>query len=119
MLVFQKIAMDGAPYGPGFKQIDFPRDQIVHLAGDETGICSVSFGLLAATPKSLRSKVKGVAVNGMEPTPDNIKFGKYLISRPLVLGTKGMPKGDVKTFIDFMLSPEGQKFVGKHFVPVK
>ena len=117
--VFQKIAMDGAPYGNGFKEIDLPRDQIVHLAGDPTGICSVSFGLLAATPKHLRDKVKGIGVNGMKPEPENIKYGKYLISRPLLLVTKGMPKGDVKEFINFMLTNEGQKIVGINFVPVK
>ncbi|MHC4139923.1 MAG: phosphate ABC transporter substrate-binding protein [Planctomycetota bacterium] len=119
MLVFQKMAMDGAPYGTGFKEIDLPRDQIVHLAGDPTGICSVSFGLLAATPKHLRNNVKGVGVDGNEPTPGNIKSGKYLIARPLVLATKGMPKGNVKTFIKFMLSPDGQEIVAKHFVSVK
>jgi ABC-type Fe3+ transport system substrate-binding protein len=31
----------------------------------------------------------------------------------------GAPKGDVKAFIDYMLSPAGQAFVGKDFVPVR
>jgi ABC-type Fe3+ transport system substrate-binding protein len=31
----------------------------------------------------------------------------------------GPPKGDVKAFIDFMLSPAGQAFVAKDFVAVR
>ncbi len=119
MLVFQKMAMDGADYGKGFNEIDLPRDQIVQLASDRNGICSVSFGLLAATRESVKNKVKSVSVNGIEPTPKNIKSGAYLISRPLTLATKGLPKGDVKEFISFILSPEGQKIVGINFVPVR
>jgi phosphate transport system substrate-binding protein len=119
MLVFQKLAMDGAAYATDFKEIDYPRDQIVHLAGDKTGICSVSLGLLAATSDRVRNSVKAVFVNVVEPTPGNIKSGAYLISRPLNLATVGLPKGDVKKFVKWILSPAGQKFVGKNFVPVR
>jgi phosphate transport system substrate-binding protein len=119
MLEFQKLAMDDAPYGKGFKEIDLPRDQISYLAGNETGICSVSLGLLAAVSPEVRGQVKAVTVNNVEPTDNNIRSGAYLISRPLLLVTNGLPKGLVKKFIDFMLSSEGQKFVAINFVPVK
>jgi phosphate transport system substrate-binding protein len=119
MLAFQEMAMDKAPYGKGFKEIDFPRDQIVEVAKDENGICSVSFGLLAAVSPDLRDKVKFVTVNGIEPTDKNIQSGAYLISRPLLLVTVGLPKGNVKKFIDYMLSKEGQDIVNKNFVPVR
>jgi ABC-type Fe3+ transport system substrate-binding protein len=36
-----------------------------------------------------------------------------------VLATKGLPKGNIKKFIDFMQSKEGQEIVSKNFVPVK
>jgi len=119
MLEFQKLAMDDAPYAKGFKEIDLPRDQITYVAGDETGICSVSLGLLAAVGPEVRAKVKAVTVNNIEPSDDNIRSGAYLISRPLLLVTNGLPKGMVKKFIDFMLSSEGQKYVAINFVPVK
>lgn len=119
MLVFQKITMGKAPYGKGFKEIDMPKDQIVYLAGNPTGICSVSLGLLSAVSSEVKSKVKSVSVEGMSPTEDNIRSGGYLISRPLLLVTKGLAKGEVKEFIDFMLTSEGQSYVAKHFVPVK
>ncbi len=119
LAMFQKLAMDKAPYGSGFKEIDLPRDQLVQLSKDKTGICSVSLGLLTAVSASVKANVKAVAVNGIEPTAKNIKSGAYLISRPLTLGTMGRPKGDVKKFIKFILSSEGQKIVGKNFVPMK
>ncbi|MDP2158346.1 MAG: phosphate ABC transporter substrate-binding protein [Nitrospirota bacterium] len=119
MLAFQEMAMDNSEYGSGFKEIDLPRDQIVDVAKNEDAICSVSFGLLAAVPSDLRSNVKAVTINGVEPSDKNIQSGAYLISRPLLLVTNGLPKGNVKKFIDFMLSAEGQKIVNINFVPVK
>jgi phosphate transport system substrate-binding protein len=119
MLAFQEMAMDNAAYGTGFKEIDFPRDQIVDVAKNENAICGVSFGLLAAVSSDLRGNVKAVTVNGVSPSDANIQSGAYLISRPLLLVTQGLPKGDVKKFIDFMLSAEGQKIVGTNFVPVR
>lgn len=119
MLAFQEMAMDNAAYGTGFKEIDFPRDQIVDVAKNENAICGVSFGLLAAVSGDLRGNVKAVTVNGIAPSDANIRSGAYLISRPLLLVTMGLPKGDVKKFIDFMLSPDGQKVVATNFVPVK
>lgn len=119
MLAFQEMAMDKAPYGTGFKEIDFPKDQIVEVAKDENGICSVSAGLLAAVPSDLKNKVKTITVDGIEPEDKNIRSGAYLISRPLLLVTAGLPKGNVKKFIDFMLTKEGQDIVNKNFVPVK
>ena len=56
----------------------------------------------------------------IEPTVENVRSGKYPISRPLLMYTKGEPQGTVKEFIDFSLSPEGQEIVVKtDFVPVK
>ena len=119
MLAFQEMAMDKAPYGKGFKEIDLPRDQIVDVAKNPNAVCSVSAGLLAAVTPDLQKNVKTVTVNGVEPKDKNIQSGAYLISRPLLLVTHGLAKGNAKKFIDFMLSKEGQEIVGKNFVPVK
>lgn len=119
MLAFQEIAMAKAPYGPGFKEIDFPRDQISEVAKDENGICSVSFGLLASVPADLHDKVQAVTINGIDTSDKNIQSGAYPISRPLLLVTKGLHAGNVKKFIDFMLSKEGQAIVNKNFVSVR
>lgn len=116
---FQEHAMDGAAYGKGFKEIDFPRDQIVEISKDENGICGVSLGLLAAVSPDVQGKVKVITVNNVEPNEKNVKSGAYVISRPLLLVTKGLPEGAVKEFISFALSKEGQEIVTKNFVPVR
>ncbi|MDD5730413.1 MAG: substrate-binding domain-containing protein, partial [Candidatus Omnitrophica bacterium] len=73
---------------------------------------------------SAKEKAIAVAKNKdaeyVQPTLENVKSGKYPISRPLLMYTKGKPEGTVKGFIDFVLSPEGQDIVKKiDFVPVK
>ncbi len=68
----------------------------------------------------ISSKVKALAVDGVEPTKETVVSGKYKLARPLYLYTDGKPMGLAKEFIDFVLSPEGQKIVDKiGFVPVK
>jgi phosphate transport system substrate-binding protein len=117
--MFQEMVLDGAAYGQDFKEIDLPRDQIVDLASNPNGICSVSLGLLAAVPGDVKAKVKPILINGVEPTEKNVQSGAYLISRPLLLVAKGLPKGEVKEFIQFMLSSDGQAIVARNFVPVR
>ncbi len=61
-------------------------------------------------------KVNALAVKGedgktIEPTGDNIASGAFPMSRPLFLITNGEPSGDAATFIQFVLSERGQKFV--------
>ena len=56
----------------------------------------------------------------LEPTLENVKNNEYPISRPLLMYTEGKPEGQIKAFIDFALSPEGQEIVIKtDFVPIK
>lgn len=56
----------------------------------------------------------------IEPTLENIRSGKFPISRDLSLIVAGEPNGAIKEFIDFILSPEGQEIVEKSgYVPVR
>jgi len=56
----------------------------------------------------------------VEPTIDNVISGDYPVSRPLYFYTAGEPKGLVKTYVDFVLSDEGQDIVLQlDFVPIK
>jgi phosphate transport system substrate-binding protein len=55
--------------------------------------------------------VQHASVNGIAPTPENVRNGKYPISRYLYLYTVSQPHGIMKQFIDWVLSPEGQRVV--------
>ncbi|MBF0217358.1 MAG: phosphate ABC transporter substrate-binding protein [Candidatus Omnitrophica bacterium] len=72
---------------------------------------------------SLKHKPVSIAANEKSeyaaPIIENVLNGKYPISRPLFLYTKGEPSGPVKKFVDFALSKEGQEIVlATDFVPV-
>ena len=56
---------------------------------------------------------------GVEPGVEAARSGKYPIARKLYMYTAGEPQGEVKAFIDWVLSPEGQKLVeSEGFVPL-
>ncbi|MFL5357592.1 phosphate ABC transporter substrate-binding protein [Archangium sp.] len=56
----------------------------------------------------------------LAPSAENIKSGKYPLSRDLYFYLRNKPTGDAKAFIDFALSPEGQALVTKvGYFPVK
>jgi phosphate transport system substrate-binding protein len=64
--------------------------------------------------------VKELKVEGIAPTKEAVLSGKYPLSRPLFLYTKGAPAGEIKEFIDFCLSAAGQKIVSEvGYFPVK
>lgn len=49
--------------------------------------------------------------SGMLPTPETIAKNKYPITRYLYMYLRNRPTGDLKKFIDWILSPDGQKIV--------
>lgn len=56
----------------------------------------------------------------VKPSADTVNNGKYPIARPLFMYTRGEPAGEVKNYIDWILSPDGQKIVGQlGFVPLQ
>ena len=58
--------------------------------------------------------VKALKYDGAEPTEENIKAGKYFLSRPFVMATKGeiSEQSDlVKALFDFIYSDEGSELV--------
>ncbi|MGB9794035.1 PstS family phosphate ABC transporter substrate-binding protein [Caldisericum exile] len=59
----------------------------------------------------LDSQVKAVAYEGIMPSKETVVNHTYKLSRFLYMYTNGEPKGEVKNFIDFVLSPEGQDIV--------
>jgi phosphate transport system substrate-binding protein len=59
--------------------------------------------------------IKALAVKGddaseaVKPSMETVETGKYPLSRNLFFYTVGPPTGEIKAFIDWVLSPEGQK----------
>jgi phosphate transport system substrate-binding protein len=73
---------------------------------------------------SPRQKVLAVAKDenspAVAPTIETVRANTYPISRPLFLYTRDDPTGVVKEFLEFVLSPQGQKIVrDTDFVPLR
>lgn len=53
------------------------------------------------------------------PSLENVVNGKYSLARPLHMYTLGQPTGHLKEYLDWIMSPEGQKIVEEAgYVPV-
>lgn len=89
------------------------------ITGNPNAIGYYGMGYISKDQKAIKV-AKDKESPYIEPTIENVKTGNYPISRPLFMCTKGEPTGLTKTFIDFVLSSEGQKIVAEiDFVPVK
>lgn len=71
------------------------------VANDPKAVGYLSHGLL-------NEKIRAVAVNGAHCTNEEIGSGAYLLVRPMYLLTRGEPAGEVRAFVDYVLSFEGQ-----------
>jgi phosphate transport system substrate-binding protein len=56
---------------------------------------------------------KDAAAPGVLPDQVNVANGSYPLSRPLFFYLRNKPSGETKSFIDWVLSPEGQSVVTK------
>ncbi|WP_040195774.1 phosphate ABC transporter substrate-binding protein [Candidatus Soleaferrea massiliensis] len=59
----------------------------------------------------INETVKALKVEGVSPSGDTIKDGSYKLQRNFIMITKGEEKAQVKAFLDYILSDEGQAVV--------
>ncbi|HVO75914.1 MAG TPA: phosphate ABC transporter substrate-binding protein [Ignavibacteriaceae bacterium] len=95
------------------KDINLKKDALIQdsngtiretVANDENSIGYLSHGLI-------NNKIKPLKVDGIDATAENIISGQYKLVRPIFLLVKGNMQGEVKNFIDFILTPEGQEII--------
>lgn len=74
------------------------------VEGDENSIGYISLG-------SMSDSVKGLQVDGVDPTAENIINGTYTLSRPFNIVTNGQVSDAAQDFINFIMSEDGQKVI--------
>ena len=77
------------------------------VEGNKNAIAYISFGYLSDT-------LNDVKIDGVEATDENVVEGKYPVSRPfLVVNRKDNLSEDAKSFVEFILSDEGQSIIAE------
>jgi phosphate transport system substrate-binding protein len=61
---------------------------------------------------------KAVAIEGLTPTTDAMRSGKYRWVKEFGIVTVGAPRGGAKRFLDFAMGPEGERVLTQHGVVV-
>jgi phosphate transport system substrate-binding protein len=56
-------------------------------------------------------KVKALTLNGVAPTPEHVKSKRYFLTRDFFFVIKGEPTPSIKKFLDFVLSPDGDRVI--------
>ncbi len=75
------------------------------------GFASTGFG------SARKRNVKMLKVNGIAPTKENIISGRYPFRRPLFIVIRKNARPEVRRFVDFVLSPKGQKLISSYGMP--
>ncbi len=77
----------------------------------------VGLGFIDNSVKAVKVDTNGALV---DPTIANVLSGSYPLSRSLYMITNGQSTGLAKMYLDYLLSPEGQRILSEEgFVPVK
>ncbi|ALG67426.1 PstS family phosphate ABC transporter substrate-binding protein [Beggiatoa leptomitoformis] len=108
--VFAKSILDNSSYQS--VEVVTPDGRMAPVVARERGaIGQISFSFL------LDAKgVKPLEIDGQIATVEN---PNYPISRPLYFTTKGEAQGEVKAFLEWTLSDDGQKVIKQRFVGIR
>lgn len=107
-VVFEKLVMKGKRVTPTAVVMPNSRAVVEYVAEHPQAIGYVSMGHVS-------EEVKVLEIEEAAPTPDSVRQGAYHLLRPFFLITRQEPTGEIKGFIDFVLSLTGQSIVGRKY----
>ena len=115
---FKENVLSGADFASQTQTLPGTAAIVNAMAKDKYGI---GYGGAAYAKGVKYCKVKKDSQTpGYEPTLENVKSGKYPISRYLYWYLRNKPTGETKKLVDWILSEQGQQIVSKvGYFPVK
>jgi len=115
---FREHVLNKKDYKLGSRDMSGSKD-VVELVGKTPGAIGYSgMGYKTDAVKFVKIAPKR-GETAHEPSLANVVAGKYSLARPLHMYTLGRPEGHVKAYMDWILSPAGQKIVEEAgYVPV-
>ncbi len=112
--VWAEKVMRGALVKPGALTVASNAEVVRSVAGNKKAIGYVGLAYLESSPD-----ISEVAISGMKANIEAARSGSYPLARPLFMIANGIPSGVIAQFINFGLSPAGQKIVAEvGFVPI-
>ena len=101
---FENLVMGKVEINPGALVQDSNGAVRELVADDPYSLGYISVGLVD-------HRVKALAVDGVQPSRENIKYQQYPLRRPFLLVSRQDPTGLAKDFVEFILSPQGQRIL--------
>jgi phosphate transport system substrate-binding protein len=115
---FRENVLNNKDYKSGSRDMSGSKD-VVELVGKTKGAIGYSgMGYATEDVKFVKlAKAEGQPAYG--PSLANVAAGNYPLARPLRMYTLGQPEGEVKEYLEWILSPAGQEIVKKSgYIPV-
>ncbi|HEX9243797.1 MAG TPA: phosphate ABC transporter substrate-binding protein [Anaeromyxobacter sp.] len=116
--LLRELVLEGGAFAPEARELELITDQLAVVSRTEAAVCVASVAYLGSVEPDVRDGVRPISLEGKAPTDANIRSGAYLLSRPMLLVTRGSPAGAAKALVDYVLSRDGQAVVERFFVPV-
>jgi phosphate transport system substrate-binding protein len=111
---WKDMAMKKRDYAPSSQKMAGNEQIAAEVAKNPQGIGYVGLAYIHA------AGIKVAAVDGVLPSKETVLSKQYPLARPTFYYTNGEPTGEAAKFVDFTLSPDGQKIVGQiGFVPIR
>lgn len=101
---------------PGFREIDRPAAKVCYTTPEAVETLAAHKNTLGFLPASaaMGTGLKILKVNGVYPSPENVRSGKYALAIPLALVYRGTPVGLTKAFVDFLHDPAAERIITEY-----
>lgn len=103
---FRAVALDGEDYSPFATVIGTTAEILLRV---NTRPAAIAYGGMAYRGE----RGNAIALEGVFPTQEAVRSGAYPLSRYLYFMTVGPPEGAARRFVDFALSPVGQRLAAE------
>ena len=114
---FDQTVMGKIPLSPGAIVLPSIETVLNYVSARRDAIGYLPTSRITGTAQTT---LKAIAIDGLPPTPENIRSGTYRLTRTLRLISAREPQGEARRFVAWALSGDGQRVMAAQgFVSIK